>query len=117
MATCLLRMLDQSTPPLQQSLVGALAQGGERVRTMALVRSVRNTALSAGFLVAGLALAVHTSPAMMAMLIGNGLSFFVLAAVIASLPLRPRPPLPHRAVRARPRGAPVRRCATAASCC
>ncbi|MFF7989277.1 MFS transporter [Kitasatospora xanthocidica] len=86
-ATCLLRMLDQSTPPLQQSLVGALAEGGERVRTMALVRSVRNTALSAGFLVAGLALAAHTRPAMMAMLIGNGLSFFVLAAVIASLPI------------------------------
>ncbi|GAB7186005.1 MFS protein [Kitasatospora sp. Ki12] len=86
-ATCLLRMLDQSTPPLQQSLVGALAEGGERVRTMALVRGVRNTALSAGFLVAGLALAAHTRPAMMAMLIGNGLSFFVLAAVIASLPI------------------------------
>jgi len=86
-ATCLLRLIDQCTPGLLQSLVSGSASGPDRAHTMGLVRGVRNSALGTGMLVAALALAVRTRPAMMATLIADGLSFFVLAAVVASIRL------------------------------
>lgn len=70
-ATCLLRLIDQCTPGLLQSLVSGSASGPDWAQTMGLVRSVRNAALGTGMLVAALALAAHTRSAMMATLIDD----------------------------------------------
>ena len=60
-----------------------------------MLRAVRNIGLTGGFLVGGLVLELSSALAVRAVLLANGLSFAVLAAVVSTLrPAEPatRPP-------------------------
>ena len=107
--TLLLMALETTTPPLQQALVGRMFSGGSRMRVMSVVRAARNAALGAGTLAAGLALTTKSRPLVACLLMVNGVSFYVLAAVVFSLRrcAADAEPPPARNGSARPAGEPT----------
>jgi MFS family permease len=74
---------DQVTPPLQQALVGELVPDDRRTTALATLRSVRNVALTAGFGIGGAILAMDSAAMFRMALAANGVSFAILAAVVA----------------------------------
>lgn len=80
--TVLLTAADRSSSPLQQAVVTALIGGQDRTRTMASIRAVRNIGLTVGFLLAGLAFAAAEPSVFIAIFVGNGLSFVVVAGIV-----------------------------------
>lgn len=78
----LLTAADRSSSPIQQAVVTALISGQDRTRTMASIRAVRNVGLTVGFLLAGAAFAAAEPSLFMAVFVGNGLSFVVVAAMV-----------------------------------
>lgn len=80
--TVLLTAADRSSSPLQQAVVTALIGGQDRTRTMASIRAVRNIGLTVGFLLAGVAFAAAEPSVFIAIFVGNGLSFVVVAAMV-----------------------------------
>jgi MFS family permease len=83
--TCLLAVADRASPPVTQTLVAAVVGADQRVTAMAEVRALRNVGFAVGALLAGLALAVDTSSAYMAILAGDAVSFLVVVVVLARL--------------------------------
>ena len=80
--TVLLTAADRSSSPLQQAVVTALIGGQDRTRTMASIRAVRNIGLTVGFLLAGVAFAAAEPSVFIAIFVGNGLSFVVVAVMV-----------------------------------
>ena len=80
--TVLLTAADRSSSPIQQAVVTALIGGQDRTRTMASIRAVRNIGLTVGFLLAGAAFAAAEPSVFIAIFVGNGLSFVVVAAMV-----------------------------------
>ena len=80
--TVLLTALDRSSTPIQQAVVTAAIGGGDRTRTMASIRAVRNIGLTVGFLLAGAVFASSSKGAFTALFLGNGVSFVVVAATV-----------------------------------
>jgi MFS family permease len=80
--TVLLTAADRSSSPIQQAVVTALVGGQDRTRTMASIRAVRNVGLTVGFLLAGAAFAAAEPSVFMAVFVGNGLSFVVVAVMV-----------------------------------
>ncbi|MFJ4677250.1 MFS transporter [Kitasatospora sp. NPDC088783] len=75
--------LETTTFPLQQSLIATRFEGDARRTLLAKIRGVRNAAMGAGAVLAGLALSGGSRTVVVAVLLANGFSFFVLAAVVA----------------------------------
>jgi MFS family permease len=86
---CLLGLVDKTAAPLTQTLVGRVVEDTDRVRTMAVVRTVRNVGFTLGALLGSLALAIDSRPAYAAVLLTNGASFVVVAFIAGRLRQRP----------------------------
>ncbi|MGX9788246.1 MFS transporter [Mycobacterium sp. MMS18-G62] len=80
--TVLLTAADRASSPIQQAVVTALISGQDRTRTMASIRAVRNIGLTVGFLLAGAAFAAAEPSVFVAIFLGNGLSFVVVAVMV-----------------------------------
>ncbi|MCQ4041307.1 MFS transporter [Streptantibioticus rubrisoli] len=80
--TVLLTALDRSSTPIQQAVVTAAIGGGDRTRTMASIRAVRNIGLTVGFLLAGAVFASSSRGAFTVLFLANGVSFLVVAGTV-----------------------------------
>jgi MFS family permease len=76
-------LVDKIAAPLEQALVGAVADERTRVSTMAIVRSLRNAGFGVGAMAGALALAADQRAVYAAVIVVNALSF-VLTAVLAA---------------------------------
>jgi MFS family permease len=80
--TVLVTAADRASSPIQQAVVTALISGKDRTRTMASIRAVRNIGLTVGFLLAGAAFVAAEPSVFVAIFVGNGLSFLVVAFLV-----------------------------------
>jgi len=87
---CLLFVMDRATRPLNQALVGSMLAGPQRSRTMGMVRSVRNIGFTAGFGLAGIALAAGTAFAFRVLFVGTAAGFLLVFSLLLLLPDTPR---------------------------
>lgn len=99
-----LGVAERPTVPITQAVVGAAVRPTERVRTLAIMRSVRNVGFSLGAVLATLVIAADTAPVYRLLVLANAASFAVAAVLLARLrlPTRPRAarrPSPGRALR------------------
>jgi len=78
---------ESSVPALTQAVVARLVGDELRVRTMAVMRAVRNVGFSLGALAAGALVATDNPWAGRALFLGNAASFVVVAVQVARLPL------------------------------
>jgi MFS family permease len=85
----LVAVTQQAAPPLTQSLVGELAAGERRTKILAVHRTVINTGLGAGGLVAGLLLGLGMRHALQVLLIADAVAFAVAALMLCALPSPP----------------------------
>jgi len=85
---CLLGLVDKTAAPLEQALVSQAVDETDRVRTMAVLRALRNAGFTVGALIGSVALALDSRPAYGAALVVNAASFVALATIAARLPLR-----------------------------
>jgi MFS family permease len=81
---------DVSFSPSVHALVAEIADGSARDKLIAAQRSLRNAGLGAGGLLAGAALAVQDVRAFTLIVLSSAGAFVVAAALIRSLPVRPR---------------------------
>ncbi|HEX8767364.1 MAG TPA: MFS transporter, partial [Jatrophihabitans sp.] len=81
---------------LSTALVPAIVGEQHRVRTMALVRTVRNIGFSAGALVSAPLIALNSRPAMQAVVLLNAASFLGAGILLARVQLIPGAGRPHR---------------------
>lgn len=110
LVVCLLGIVDRAASPVTQDLVGTVTGPAERVRTMAVLRALRNVGLTAGVALAYLALAADTRVAVGTLFVGNAVSFLLVAGLVLGLPgsvdrVDPRPlgtPAARPALRDRP---------------
>jgi MFS family permease len=72
--------------PVIQGIVGALDGPGSRVRTMAVIASVRNAGFSIGAVLATLALATGSRAAFSGLVFADAVTFFAAAALLSRLP-------------------------------
>lgn len=95
---------DRAAPAITQAVVADLAAADDRVRWLALLRSVRHAGLGIGALAATIPLSLDHRGAYLAVTTLNGLSFLVVAGLVARLPRleatrrRPRLASPSRLV-------------------
>ena len=87
LVVCLLGLVDKAAAPMEQALVGQAVALQDRVRTMAVMRAVRNVGFTIGALLGTLALGLDTRPAYIAIVLVNGASFVGLATMAHGLPL------------------------------
>jgi hypothetical protein len=83
--------VQRSTEPVLAALTSDVVDRSRRVRTQALLRSLRNGGLAAGSLLAAIALHADTPAAYRALALGNAASFVVTAAIAMTLPASSRP--------------------------
>jgi MFS family permease len=76
-----------SSGPLTQSLVGTISTGDRRVRTMAVIGSVRNVGFTGGALLATGAVAAGDPRFYTFLVLADALTFFAAAVMLARLPL------------------------------
>ncbi|WP_116210645.1 MFS transporter [Streptomyces olivoreticuli] len=72
--------------PIVQGIVGAVEGEASRVRTMAVIASVRNVGFSLGAVLASLALATDSGTAFTTLVFADALTFFAAAALLSRLP-------------------------------
>jgi len=98
-----------AAPPVVQSLVGRLAVGAGRVRTMSALMVARNVAFTLGATAAGAAIAVGGAAAIVALVLADAVSFFLSGTLL----LRLRASVPataqetHETASAKPRPGPT----------
>jgi hypothetical protein len=83
----LMAIAEAATPSLTQAVVAAAVEGGNRVRTMAVLRSTRNVGFSVGALLAGPLIASGSATALSAIMYGDALSFVLAAVTLSRVPL------------------------------
>lgn len=83
--TCALTAFDRACSPLLQVVVGEYESDEDRTRTMACIRAMRNVGLTAGVLAAGLVMAWESKAAMVALFVGNSVSFLVIAQALRTV--------------------------------
>lgn len=79
-----------STPPLTQAVIAETTGPEDRVRTMAIIRTVRNVGFSLGALLAAPLLSAANPVAYRVLVLGNALAFVVSAALLMRLKLPKR---------------------------
>ncbi len=84
---CLLGLVEKAASPMEQALVGQVVEADERIRVLAVLRSMRNVGLTVGVMLGGLGLLIGTRPGYALILLANAASFVLLAALAARLPL------------------------------
>jgi MFS family permease len=93
----LIQVAERLAQASRRMVAFAVAEGADRVELLAYERSTRNAGYGLGGLLASIALAGGTREFYVAILVANGISFFVASAGIASLPSAP--PAAAQAVR------------------
>ena len=83
---CALGIGQWTIGPLVQAMVGAAEEGPSRVRTMAAMNATRNAGFVIGALVGTLAIAADSATGYRALVVGDALSFFFAAALLARSP-------------------------------
>ncbi|MFJ5832952.1 MFS transporter [Streptomyces sp. NPDC093089] len=76
-----------STPPLTQAVVAETTGPEDRVRTMAIIRTVRNVGFSLGALLAAPLLSASSTTAYQSIVLGNALAFALSAGLLLRLRL------------------------------
>lgn len=84
---CLLGLVDKAAAPMEQALVGQATAADDRVRVVAILRSLRNVGFTLGALLGGIGLLIDTRAGYTAILLVNAASFAVLASLAARLPV------------------------------
>lgn len=84
----LLSIADRAGPPLMQTVVARAVDDGDRVRNMAILRSIRNVGFSMGALLAAPLLVANSTSAFRAIMLGDALSFVVATVILTHVPLR-----------------------------
>jgi MFS family permease len=82
LATLVILTFENTTFPLQQSLIAAVVTPERRMRVVSQVRGARNAAMGLGALLAGLVLASGEKWLLIVAIAANGASFFVMAAAV-----------------------------------
>nr|WP_159059435.1 MFS transporter [Streptomyces antibioticus] len=88
---CLLGLVDKAAAPMEQALVGQATATDDRVRVVAILRSLRNVGFTVGALLGGIGLLIDTRAGYTAILLVNAASFAVLASLAARLPVLSAP--------------------------
>jgi MFS family permease len=88
---CLLGLVDKAAAPMEQALVGQATATEDRVRVVAILRSLRNVGFTVGALLGGIGLLIDTRAGYTAILLVNAASFAVLASLAARLPVLSAP--------------------------
>ncbi|MCS0605864.1 MFS transporter [Streptomyces sp. LP11] len=88
---CLLGLVDKAAAPMEQALVGQATQADDRVRVVAVLRSLRNVGFTVGALLGGIGLLADTRAGYSVILLLNAASFAVLATLAARLPVLSAP--------------------------
>lgn len=88
---CLLGLVDKAAAPMAQALVGQVTATDDRVRMVAILRSLRNVGFTVGALLSGVGLLADTRAGYAAILLLNAASFAVLAALAHRLPVLSTP--------------------------
>jgi MFS family permease len=83
--TAVVALGDRSFPAAVQALIAEIARGTDRDRLIAAQRSLRNAGLGAGGLIAGLALGVGSGIAYHGIVLADGASMVVAAALLGTL--------------------------------
>jgi hypothetical protein len=83
-ATCVLAACTRANLPLLQVIVAEFEAGSERTRVLASLRAVGNIGLTAGFMLAALAQAVHSRTAFLVVFGFNALAFVVVSAAVTA---------------------------------
>jgi hypothetical protein len=78
---------ETATPSLTQAVVASAVGRGSRVRTMAILRSIRNVGFSVGALLAAPLIAAGSTAIISVIVFGDALSFVVAALILARIPL------------------------------
>jgi MFS family permease len=84
---CLLGVVEKAAGPMQQALVGQAVPAVQRVRMIAVLRSIRNVGMTVGALLGMVGLLIGTRAGYAAILLANALSFALLATLAARVPL------------------------------
>ncbi|WP_405644307.1 MFS transporter [Streptomyces sp. NBC_00019] len=88
---CLLGLVDKASAPMSQALVGQVTKAEDRVRAVAILRSLRNVGFTVGALLGGIGLLIDNRAGYAAILLLNAASFAVLAMLAARLPILSAP--------------------------
>jgi MFS family permease len=88
---CLLGLVDKAAAPMEQALVGQVTATDDRVRVVAVLRSLRNVGFTVGALLGGVGLLIDTRAGYGAILLLNAASFAVLATLAHRLPVLSTP--------------------------
>ena len=80
--SALMALAQGALAPMTQAVVGAVTEGADRTRTLAVVRTVRNAGFSLGALAAAPLLALDSSVALRAVILANAVSFVVAAVLL-----------------------------------
>ncbi|WP_055563046.1 MFS transporter [Streptomyces atriruber] len=88
---CLLGLVDKAAAPMEQALVGQVTVTEDRVKVVAVLRSLRNVGFTVGALLGGIGLLIDTRVGYGAILLLNAVSFAVLAALAHRLPVLSTP--------------------------
>ncbi|WP_306334505.1 MFS transporter [Streptomyces sp. KL118A] len=88
---CLLGLVDKAAAPMEQALVGQVTAAEDRVKVVAVLRSLRNVGFTVGALLGGIGLLIDTRAGYGAILLLNAASFAVLAALAHRLPVLSTP--------------------------
>lgn len=87
LVVCMLALAEKATGPLNQAVVGAAVGSTDRVRTMAMIRVVRNVGFSAGALAGTVVVGWGSTAGFRAIVLINAASFLLTALLVARLPL------------------------------
>jgi predicted MFS family arabinose efflux permease len=87
----LIGVADKAASPMEQALVGQAVLTEERVRVIALLRSIRNVGFTVGALLGGIGLMIDTRPGYASILLINAVAFAVSATLASRLPLLNEP--------------------------
>ena len=91
----LVAVADVGASPIRRAYLSRITGPDQRVRASAYNQAVANVGVSLGALAAGVALQVDTRAAYRALVLGNAVSFAVVAVILLTLPAgRPAPPRP-----------------------
>ncbi|MFI5973447.1 MFS transporter [Streptomyces sp. NPDC051452] len=88
---CLLGLVDKAAAPMEQALVGQATATDDRVRVVAILRSLRNVGFTVGALLGGIGLLIDTRAGYTSILLVNAASFAVLASLASRLPVLSAP--------------------------
>jgi MFS family permease len=89
LASVVYTCLDKAANAVRQGLVARALPAEDRVSGRAYLRSVTNLGIGAGAALAGVAIAVDTRAAYLALVLGDSVTYVLAAVVVARLPVTP----------------------------